>query len=217
MVEKPSVQQDTFFRWFAQIGIHHFDIQLRVPETSDHGEEQNWKWLRPSKRMSTGEFFLKFSGWVKYMNSIGSDIFIRPHGEDSQSVMFLDDLPVNKAYKVANKYSACVVRTSPNYTQVWLATDRKLSKAERKSAQTHLKGLDYSDPGSTSGDHLGRICGVRSQKRGCWVNLLHASSGTKYSPPKEPLISPPLGEARASRGFTDGNPSQCERDFGWIL
>jgi hypothetical protein len=147
------------------------------------------------------------------MNSKGGDVFIRPHGEASHGVIFLDDVPVSKAMTIAKKYSACVVCTSPGNTQIWLATDQKLDKQERKAVQQFFRGIGYTDPGSISGDHLGRICGVQSQKRDCWVNLLQTSLIKKYSPEVLATISCPEGQACA----LNNGASRSEVDFGWVL
>jgi hypothetical protein len=225
-------QQELFFRWFADMGVHHFDVQLREPIPATESSPASWRWLKPSLGISTGEFFLKYSNWVKFMNAKGGDIYIRPHGDSEHAIIFLDDLPIEKALQVSRKYAACVVCTSKDNTQVWLATDKVLSKPERKNVQIWMKGVGYTDPGSVSGDHLGRLCGVRSQKRQCWVNLVTTTLGDKYSPSVTPLtetISPPLlGGARVSPSpsQTDDRPkgaqaqkvqSQSERDFGWAM
>jgi hypothetical protein len=226
-------QQELFFRWFADIGIHHFDVQLREPIPATESTPASWRWLKPSLGISTGAFFLKYSSWVKFMNAKGGDIYIRPHGDSQHAVIFLDDLPMAKALQVSRKYAACVVCTSNDNTQVWLATDKVLSKAERKEVQVWMKGVGYTDPGSVSGDHLGRLCGVRSQKRQCWVNLVTTTLGSKYSPPPptslEETVSPPLlGGARVSssppqtddrsrEAKAEKTQSQSERDFGWAM
>jgi hypothetical protein len=229
----PAQQQELFFRWFAKIGIHHFDVQLREPVPETKTAPASWRWLKPSLGISTGAFFLKYSSWVKFMNAKGGDIYIRPHGDSEHAVIFLDDLPMDKALQVSQKYAACVVCTSKDNTQVWLATDKVLSKAERKDAQVWMKGVGYTDPGSISGDHLGRLCGFRSQKRQCWVNLVTTTLGKKYPPTFVTLVdtvSPPLlgGErvSFSSPSQTDDRPkgtqaqkpqSQSERDFGWAM
>lgn len=211
MIAKPEHQQSQFLKWFADIGVYSFDVQLRVPN-SNH----QWTWLPAHKNVSIGYYFLKLARWGRYMNSKGGDLFLRPHGEVAHSVLFLDDLPVDKAMRVADKYSACVICTSENNTQVWLATDRKLCKDQRKEAQSFLRDVGYTDPGSISGDHLGRFCGVKSQKRNCWVNLLTASHCGRYSPILPPNFSCPVGQACVSSSQAVG-PSQSEQDFGWVI
>jgi hypothetical protein len=226
MIANPSRQQALLFRWFAKMGVHTFDLQLRAPNSCLQANGDPWRWLRPSKGMSTSEYFLKFSKWVNHMNAEGSDAYFRPYGEDEQPVIFLDDLPIDKAMRVSRKYASCVVCTSENNTQVWLAIDRSLSKSQRKGVQAHLKTFGYTDPGSVSGDHLGRLCGLKSQKRDCWVNLLATTLGNKYSPPSDLLtqtpqstpLSTPLGGRCVSSYANNSTPqSQSELDFGWAV
>jgi hypothetical protein len=211
----PVQQQETFFWWFAKMGVFNFDLQLRTPSRTSSGEFA-WKWLSPVKNISTGYYFLKMARWARYMNLNGSDVFLRPHGEDKHGVIFLDDVPVKNALMVASKYSACVVCTSKDNTQIWMATDRKLSKNQRRAAQAHIRDLGYTDPGSISGDHLGRICGVMSQKRDVWVNLIATSFSGKYSAVTNSPVVAAEDQIRTSLNKAQ-HSSQSERDFGWVL
>jgi len=223
MTRSPIQQQERFFHWFAKMGIYRFDLQLRVPSPDPESTTDSWQWLRPSLDISVGEVFLKYSKWIRFMNSKGADVYIRPHGEADHRTVFLDDLSLEKALQVSEKYAACVVCTSENNTQVWLATDKKLSKVERKSVQSWMRNVGYTDPGSVSGDHLGRLCGVRSQKRKCWVNLTTTTFGERYSPKIEQPLSSPMGEACVSpfpfrEGVVSGKrQSPSEHEFGWAL
>jgi len=216
MHKKPAQQQAEFFQWFSKMGVHHFDIQIRTPIWQ--AGEKTWRWLNPIYNISVGYYFLKLSPWLKYMNVGGADIYMRPSRDGHHPVVFLDDLSVERATIVSRKYSSCVVLTSENNTQVWVGIDRKLSKAERKTAQSQLRDLGYTDPGSISGDHLGRLCGVKSYKRDCWVNLLTTSLEKKYSPKLTHLSPARKGQACVSllsmRPSQNGS-SQSERDFGW--
>ena len=223
MTRFPTQQQERFFQWFARVGVHRFDLQLRVPACDSESGQNSWRWLRPCLDVSIGAYFLKYACWIRFMNSKGGDVYIRPHGEAEHGVVFLDDLSIDKALQVSEKYSACVVCTSENNTQVWLATDRKLSKEERKTVQSWMRSKGYTDPGSVSGDHLGRLCGVRSQKHGCWVNLLATTYKDRYSPMIRAPLSSPKGEACVSStlfrgsGIPEKRDSPSEREFGWTM
>jgi len=223
MSHHPQQQQEAFFQWFAKMGIHSFDIQVREPMTKSSVSPTAWRWLRPTLGISAGDYFLKYSKWTKFMNSKGGDIYIRPHGESKHGVIFLDDLSLDKAIQVSKKYAACVVCTSKKNTQVWLATEKELSKVERKAAQSWMRSVGYTDPGSVSGDHLGRLCGVRSQKRDCWVNLTTTTYGKRYAPKLESPFPSPLGKARASHSSSEETrglsqpPSPSENEFGWVM
>jgi len=223
MTQYPAQQQEQFFQWFAKMDVHRFDIQLRERTSHDQKSSDSWRWLRPSLNISIGSYFLRYASWARFMNSRGGDVYIRPHGESEHGVVFLDDLPFDKALQVSEKYACCVVSTSENNTQVWLATDRKLSKGERKRVQSWMTSVGYTDPGSVSGDHLGRLCGLRSQKRNCWVNLVVTTFGERYSPKIEPHLSSPLGEACVSPSplqsikMPQNSQSPSEREFGWAV
>ena len=223
MTPCPAQQQEQFFQWFAKMKVHRFDLQLREPAPSSRGGPESWRWLRPSLNISIGAYFLKYASWVRFMNSRGGDVYIRPHGESEHGVVFLDDLALDKALQVSKKYASCVVCTSENNTQVWLATARKLSKVERKGVQSWMRSVGYTDPGSVSGDHLGRLCGLRSQKRNGWVNLIATTFEERYSPKVEPHLSSPLGEASVSRSplqdfkELEKPSSPSEREFGWAV
>ncbi len=223
MVRFPNQQQERFFQWFARMGVHRFDLQLRIPTPAPEPGLNSWRWLKPSLDVSISGYFIKYACWVRFMNSRGGDIYIRPHGESEHGVVFLDDLPLNKALQISKKYSACVVCTSENNTQVWLATDRQLSKEERKVIQSWMRSVGCTDPGSVSGDHLGRLCGVRSQKRNCWVNLIATTFKDRYCPNIQQLLSSPKGEACVSStsfrklGESEKRNSPSEREFGWAM
>ena len=223
MSHHPRQQQEAFFQWFAKMGIHSFDIQVREPISKPGISPIEWRWLRPTLGISVGDYFLKYSSWAKFKNSKGGDIYIRPHGESKHGVIFLDDLSLDKAIQVSKKYATCVVCTSENNTQVWLATEKELSKLERKAVQSWMRSVGYTDPGSVSGDHLGRLCGVRSQKRNCWVNLTTTTYGQRYAPDVMSPLSSPLGEACASHSSGVGTrvqgqpPSPSENEFGWVM
>jgi RepB DNA-primase from phage plasmid len=202
--------------WFCSNGIHHVDLAIRVPKQPgiDY-RSPDWSW-RMHRNIVTDEIQKSWQAWIRHMNATGSDIYIRPHGEGSFAFLFLDDLPLEKARRVATKYASCIVETSPGNTQVWLLTTACLSKGERAQAQQHLRDLGCTDPGSVSGDHFGRLCGLKSQKRQCWVNLSTISSARRYdvvltkSPPSFPL---PEGGRRCASSLSS---SQSERDFGWV-
>jgi hypothetical protein len=223
MSHHPRQQQEEFFQWFTKMGVHSFDIQVREPISNADDSLREWRWLKPTLGISVGDYFLKYSSWAKFMNSKGGDIYIRPHGESKHRVIFLDDLSLDKAIQVSEKYAACVVCTSKDNTQVWLATEKELSKLERKAVQSWMRSVGYTDPGSVSGDHLGRLCGVRSQKRNCWVNLTTTTYGQRYAPDVESPLSSPLGEACASHSSSKGTqglgqpPSPSEDEFGWVM
>jgi len=230
-------QIKAFLSWFCQHGVIFFDIHIRKPKgVNEDYNTGNWVWITHNENVSAEYIQTKLLPWIKYENANGSDIYFRPHKDAAQPVIFLDDVPVGSALKVAKKYTACVVETSTNNTQVWLATDKRLNKDRRKIAQRFLKDKGYTDPGSISGDHLGRLCGVKSLKHKTWVNLLKASIVKPYCPVIN--FSSPIADCSenfygknigAPTKFIDINGGLCAskltgcdksasgQEWGWVL
>lgn len=216
----PQTQTKTMLDWFESVGVKSLDIHLRVPKRPGVGyEDPHWFWITEHEDAPAESVHLELSGWLRHKNATGADIYIRPHGRVPQPVIFLDDIEIGTARRVSQKYSSCVIETSPGNTQVWVATAASLTPAERKRAQSHLCGLGYTDPGSISGDHLGRLCGMRSQKRGCWVNYVCGTKGLRYRPSlKDAPTSIPQGGPCASKSKTVSlDLSTSAREFGWVL
>lgn len=167
--EPPYAQCRQLLWWFHGIGVERFDLHIRrYPREGDRSHEE---WITCHEGISTSEI-ISFWSWMRRENANGADIYFRPHGAASHPVIFIDDLDLPTSRKIAKAYASAVVQTSPNNTQVWIQTDRSLDVNERKQAQANLTKRGFGDPGSTSGDHLGRMCGFFSQKRRSWVNLI---------------------------------------------
>jgi len=107
-----------------------------------------------------------------------------------------------------------------------LRCERLLDEEERYRCQKNLVVLHGADPGSVSGEHLGRLAGHRNWKRqGTWVNVLAA---TLDGPP---LLAPPAPPTSASQrslslqaqpryrrqAQAGGDPSESAREWGWVL
>lgn len=131
--------------------------------------------------------------WARFENSRGAEVYIRPERTASWPVVLLDDVEVSLARRIAAKYAALCVHTSPKGgCHVWLRCSRSLDEGERRDAQRWLADRSGSDPGSTSGEHFGRLAGFKNQKRGgVWVNVLTASTG----PPWQVVETVGVGEA----------------------
>lgn len=216
----PRMQTQTMLSWFERVGIKSLDIHLRVPmRPGVRYEDPDWIFITEHEDTPIASVERDLAGWLRHKNASGSDIYLRPHGRVAQPVIFLDDIEINKALQISKKYSACVIETSPGNTQVWLATSKQLTSAERKVVQTHLCGIVHSDPRSTSGNHLGRLCGLKSQKHGCWVNYLFGSDGAPYCPTlTDQSPSLPHGDLWASRKKSPSlDLSTSAREFGWVL
>jgi hypothetical protein len=212
----PSLQSERMLEWFFAQGVSAVDIHLRCPKRPDavYSNADHWFWLTRHQNLSFDRA-CHLMKWCRHQNTNGADIYIRPYRHDKQPMLFLDDLNVHKAWKVARKYRAFVVQTSNDNTQVWMALTKALSEQERMSVQQYIASLGYTDPGSVSGEHFGRLCGLRSQKRNCWVTLLGESMTGRYAPPDRQPLSPPVGGACAKS--REPGRSQSEKDFSWVL
>ena len=219
---KPTDQIQTFLAWFSRQGVDVFDIHVRSPRTSgENYKNGQWIWLTQHEAVSCEQILTRLGGWLKWKNANGSDIFFRPHKNGFHKVIFLDDIATTKAIAISRKYGSCAVETHPGNTQIWLSVDKMLSRQQRKQAQAALRDLGFTDPGSVSGDHLGRLCGFVSQKRKCWVNIIQSSDLPPWSPDISYASSlPPSGGACASkRGCFQRqyDSSASGREWGWVL
>jgi len=113
--------------------------------------------------------------WVRAENVRHAEIYIRPARTDAWPMILLDDVEPGLARRIARKYAALVVNTSlAGGCHLWLCLTRALNEAQRYQAQRWLIPHINADPGSVSGEHLGRLAGLRNWKRGgVWVNVLN--------------------------------------------
>lgn len=218
---RPLNQIRTFLSWFHRQDVRSFDIHVRTPETGGEDYKKgNWIWLTHHEDVDYNNF-IKLIPWIKHKNANRSDIYFRPHKDGVHKVIFLDDVPTAKAKTVLNKYGSCVTETHPGNTQIWLKTNESLDRDQRKQAQIILKDLGYSDPGSVAGSHLGRLCGVISQKHKCWVNLVGTSDNKPWSPNLETIqnLSPSRVFCASNKksGRICVDTSDSGREWGWVL
>ena len=175
-------QTEILLNWFFENQASAVDIQVRIPKFigADY-KSDDWIWITKHEALSQ-EKAMRLLSWCRNKNCNGSDIFIRPHRHDQQPILFMDDLTLAKARMVSRKYRSIIVETSPGNTQVWLALSKSLSVRERKLAQQYISSRGLTDKGSLSGDHLGRLCGYKSQKRNFWVKYIDQSCAPLYNP-----------------------------------
>lgn len=218
-LDMPKAQCLAMLDWFLLIGVNTVDIHLRVPKKRGaRYDSPHWYWITDHNGIPLEVLRKKYLPWVRFMNSAGADIYIRPQRDSSHSLIFLDDIPLSKARRISQKYGSCVIETSPSNTQVWVSTTTSLTKNERKQAQYHLGLLGYTDPASVSGDHLGRVCGMKSQKHGCWVNYICGTDGDRYHPhPVQKSESLPPRGGVCLELLKNKLTSQSEKEFGWVL
>jgi len=135
----------------------------------------------------------RLRGWLWHENaSRAANIFVRP-GDAEHPWLFLDDVSKEKAKKIAGRWAALVVETSPGNCQLRILASRPLAEAERFEIQRALAVMHGADLGSTAGTKWGRLPGYKNMKPGrggCWTNLIADTTSTA-----RPFSSRPLPEA----------------------
>lgn len=165
--------------------------------------------------------------WARAENAHGADIYARPARGHPWALVFLDDVAQALAMEVAESNGGLAVRTSlEGGCHLWLPTSAPLDEAGRCCRQRWLAQQLGADPGSVSGEHLGRLAGFRNWKRcGCWVNLLRTlvDPEIRLVIPQDILEQEGPGPAsRAKPGAADpytrsgrdASPSGME--WGWV-
>jgi hypothetical protein len=113
-------------------------------------------------------------------------------------MLFFDDVRLEIIEKI--KKRALVVETSRGSFHVWIPINRPLAESERRFEQTRLQPLLKSDPASTSGEHFGRLAGLKNHKRGgVMVRVIKKVDG--------PLLRIPPAPAPAPEGASPVPPS----------
>jgi len=153
-----------------------------------------------------------------------TDIYVRPARGYPWPMVFLDDVAVPMARRIAKKYATLAVHTSTHGgCHLWLRLTCALDEQQRCHVQRWLIPRMGADPGSVSGEHLGRLAGMKNWKRGGqWVNILHrpSSHASAWDPTpalqsashlKRPVIAPsaPPRSCRVDQ-------SESAREWGWV-
>jgi len=115
-------------------------------------------------RTWTKEILLKSIAWLRFENLQGRNIYVRPAGLHSLSL--LDDL---KAEAVENMKRegfapAAVIETSPDNFQAWVQHGRILDKQVSTAAAKALARRFAGDQGSADWRHFGRLAGFTNRK-----------------------------------------------------
>lgn len=115
-------------------------------------------------RTWTKEILLKSIAWLRFENLQGRNIYVRPAGVHSLSLV--DDL---KAEAVENMKRegfapAAVIETSSNNFQAWVHHGRILDKQLSTAAAKALARRFAGDQGSADWRHFGRLAGFTNRK-----------------------------------------------------
>ena len=214
---RASEHTEAMLDWWCGIGIQRADLAIRCPSGT-------MIWHRD---LEIDALPVK---WARAQNVRQGEVYVRPARQYAWPVVFLDDVATPKARAVIEKYNALLIETSPaGGCHVWLTCTRSITEAQRNAAQRWLAPRIGADRGSTSGEHLGRLAGLKNWKRGGnWVNVLastlHCRRWDPYVVPSitasttgpSPAVAatktdPPSRHRQAS---TDTSPSG--REWGWV-
>jgi hypothetical protein len=196
-------------RWWREIGVDRADLAVKQRPPAG---------MILHHDLALGHLPLT---WARGLNLCQAEVYIRPARGYAWPLVFLDDVPTPLARRVARKYDAMVVQTSPaGGCHIWLGCLQPLEEQARCKAQRWLARHLAADPGSVSGEHLGRLAGFKNWKRGgTWVNVLDDSRHRRlWDPTAVPSISRhdkiPADASRQVLRHTDTSPSG--REWGWV-
>jgi hypothetical protein len=215
-VEKMKAAEHTqlMLGWWRQAGVDRADLAVKRLSGK-------WIWHRGLPLTA-----LPFA-WARAENVRGAEVYIRPARVYAWHILFLDDVPTNTAVRVARKYDALVIFTSrEGGCHVWLRCSQKLDEEARLKAQRWLAARIDADPGSVSGEHLGRLAGFKNWKRGgTWVNAIVATHRGRWWLPT-PALSCRQNEEdsrvrrprrdRPAPSSTYCDQSESGREWGWV-
>lgn len=110
------------------------------------------------------ETLLKSVAWLRFENLQGRNIYIRPAGTHSLSLV--DDLKAEAVEKMKETgfAPALVVETSPGNFQAWLQHGKTLDKNLSTAAAKVLAQKFLGDQGSADWRHFGRLAGFTNRK-----------------------------------------------------
>jgi hypothetical protein len=206
-----STHTERMRRWWAGAGIDRADLAVRRPDGA-----MLWHYACLLDQLPLP--------WARAHNVRRADVYVRPARGASWPLVFLDDLAPARAQRIARRYAALVVQTSPDGgCHLWLRTAFALDERQRGQARRYLAHRTGADPGSVSGEHLGRLAGMKNHKRrGVWVNVLEGSRLPRPPWDPSPALQASSYPARqvvvpAPWARSEGiDSSESGREWGWV-
>lgn len=144
----------------AAMDCEVYEIGLFKPHTPDSNPREPEMLPRTWDRAT----LLKSVPWLRYQNSQGRNIYIRPKGEHHLSMV--DDLTADaiKRMKAEGYTPALVVETSPGNFQAWLNHGQILPERISTLAARALAEKFGGDKGAADWRHFGRLAGFTNRK-----------------------------------------------------
>lgn len=194
-------------RW-SQCGITHADLALRRPTGAW------WQQLD----LPLDQLPISFA---RAANCQRAEIYVRPARGRTAPFLFLDDLPTTVACRLIATTAGIAVHTSiPGGCQVWLALTKPIDENRRTELQRHLARRLNADPASISGEHFGRLPGLRNWKRGgCWVTIRATNLQSDRLDPEALLTESETAPRTNPESFpsrTGGDRSPSAQEWGWV-
>jgi len=144
----------------AAMGCEVYEIGLFKPHTPGSDSRE------PEMLPRTWDYatLLKSVPWLRYQNSQGRNIYIRPKGEHHLSMV--DDLTADAVQRMkAEGYApVLVVETSPDNFQAWLDHGEVLPQRLSTLVARALAEKFGGDKGAADWRHFGRLGGFTNQK-----------------------------------------------------
>jgi hypothetical protein len=152
-IETLSRTQDAVRKQISAMAAAMFEVGVFDPESE-----------RMILRTWNEEAIIKSIPWLRFENLKGRNIYIRPAGAHSLSL--LDDLRAESLLRMKTQgfQPALVVETSPGNFQVWLQHGRVLSKDISTATAKALARRFGGDQGSADWRHFGRLAGFTNRK-----------------------------------------------------
>lgn len=138
------------------MGCEQYEVGISNPETGSI----------PSRVWNTGQV-LKSVGYLKSQNMKGSNIFIRPAGDQSAGLIMVDDLSQAQLGKLEGQglKPALSIETSPQNYQAWVrVSDTPLDKELANEVSRTLMKEAGGDPGGVGWRQYGRLAGFTNRK-----------------------------------------------------
>jgi hypothetical protein len=143
----------------SAMGIDIFEVGAYKPATQSDTREPEMI-LRTWDRQTLLASIL----WLRFQNLHGRNIYIRPKGE--HSLTLVDDLksPAIERMKAEGFTPAIVIETSPGNFQAWLNHGRILPKELSTATARALAERFGGDRGAADWRHFGRLAGFSNRK-----------------------------------------------------